>query len=274
MDVHLRRFLRDIRDYKLLSPEEERELLARKEAGSQDAREKLILCNLGLVINQARKFWSPGLRPGLDFMDLVGEGIVGLIRGIDRFKLNGNKLSTYVHHWIDQAIRRAIIKAPILNRTPTAWNRWKLLEKYLAENPQASADELADYLGCRRWEVQELFRLFGGRTSVWNEEGKERDFPDWQGQSSPVRKELLKWACKQLESTIDLLPEREAAIIRLRYGIDTFQPLTLEEVGRILGISRERVRQLQEAAEKKLREKYLHQLDFARQIFKLAGYQV
>jgi len=274
MDAHFRRFLKDIGKYKVLSPEEERELLAQKEAGSKDAREKLILCNLGLVISQAKKFWSPGLRPGLDFMDLVGEGIVGLIRGIDKFRLNGNRLSTYVHFWIDQAIRRAITKAPILNRTPTAWNRWKLLEKYLQENPQASVGELADYLGCHRWEVHELLRLFGGRVSAWDEEGKERDFPDWRGPSSSIRKELLKWACKQLESTIDLLPEREATIIRLRYGLDTFQPLTLEEVGKILGLSRERVRQLQEAAEKKLREKYFHQLDFARQIFKLAGYQV
>jgi len=274
MDAHLRRFLKDIRNYRTLSREEERKLLTEKEAGSKEAREKLILCNLALVINQAKKFWSPALRPGLDFMDLVGEGIIGLIKGIDRFKLNGNKLSTYVHYWVDQAIRRAIIKAPILNRTPTAWNRWKLLEKYLQENPDASAGELADYLGCRPWEIRELLRLFGGRASAWNEEGKERDFPDWQGQSSPVRRELLKWACKQLEATIDLLPEREAMIIRLRYGLDTSEPLTLEEVGRILNLSRERVRQLQEAAEKKLREKHYHQLDFARQIFRLAGYQV
>ncbi len=255
----LQLFLNEIRRYPLLTAAEEIELAKRIEQGDLDAKERMINSNLRLVVSIAKKYQGQEL----SLLDLIQEGIFGLIRAAEKFDWRkGYKFSTYATFWIRQAIQRGLANKARTIRIPVHIGQRERkivrtereLQAKLGREP--TDEEIAAAAELPLTQVEEVRDAARTVTSLDRPVGEEGDtsLRDLlEGDSPPVDQEVeLSLSEELLRRTIEELPETERRVIRLRYGIDGQDPQPLRETGRRLGLSAERVRQLESKALKRL----------------------
>ena len=261
LDDPVRMYLKEIGQVKLLSAEEEVELAKRVAEGDQDAKNKLTEANLRLVVSIAKKYSGRGLH----ILDLIQEGNTGLIRAVDKFDwTKGNKFSTYATWWIRQAITRAIadqartIRVPVhmvevINKA-TRCNR-KLVQE-LGREP--TVEEIAKELGLPVEKIIEANRTAADTLSLDTPVGDEEDtsigsFVEDERTPGPADATSNAMLAEALKEILDTLTEREADVLKMRFGMYDGRTHTLEEVGQIFGVTRERIRQIENKAIRKLR---------------------
>ena len=254
-------YLKEISKIPLLSFEEEKALAIRIANGDEEAVEEMVLHNLRLVVMVAKKYKGCGL----SLLDLIQEGNTGLIEGAKKFDLSkGYRFSTYATWWIRQKIGRALsnqsrnirIPAHIAELTSKIKRAYGPLTQQLGRTP--TEEEVAEYIGSDVDKVRVALDMSQATTSLDVPVGEDDDatIGDLQPDNSAVNPyhNLVADANKEIiNSVFDTLDEREANILKLRFGIDTDHPHTLAEVGEIIGVTRERVRQLEVKALIKLR---------------------
>jgi RNA polymerase primary sigma factor len=255
-------YLREIGREKLLTPEEEIRLAARIKRGDKAARERMITANLRLVVRLASDYANLGL----PLLDLVSEGNIGLMKAVERFDpQKGGKLSTYAAWWIKQSIKRALanqgrtIRVPVHQIEKIAKVR-RLIERLTAELGREPTDEeLADEVGLSGPQVSALKSSGIQPTSLDAPVGKDDgetlfgDMLSDEAAEDPLEYLEGKDARAMLGGVLKVLTARERDIIKLRYGLGGGRERTLEEIGTKLGITRERIRQIQMVALKKMR---------------------
>ena len=261
LDDPVRMYLKEIGQVKLLSAEEEVELAKRVSEGDQYAKNKLTEANLRLVVSIAKKYSGRGLH----ILDLIQEGNTGLIRAVDKFDwTKGNKFSTYATWWIRQAITRAIadqartIRVPVhmvevINKA-TRCNR-KLVQE-LGREP--TVEEIAAELNLPVEKIIEANRTAADTLSLDTPVGDEEDtsigsFVEDERTPGPADATSNAMLAEALKEILDTLTEREADVLRMRFGMYDGRTHTLEEVGQIFGVTRERIRQIENKAIRKLR---------------------
>lgn len=257
----VRQYLREIGRFPLLDAEEEIELAKRFEKKERRAKDKLIESNLRLVVSIAKKY----IGRGLSLLDLIQEGNQGLIRAVEKYDWRrGFKFSTYATWWIRQAITRAIadqartIRIPV-HMVETINKLYRTSQKLMQElGREPTPEEIGAELDLPPDKIREIFKISQETTSLEAPVGEEEesmlgDFIADESQLTPVdaaSKQLLK---DHLEEVLSTLSEREAKVLRLRFGIEDGTAKTLEEVGRVFGVTRERIRQIEAKALRKLR---------------------
>jgi RNA polymerase primary sigma factor len=255
-------YLREIGREKLLTPEEEIRLAGRIKRGDKAARERMITANLRLVVKLAADYANLGL----PLLDLVSEGNIGLMKAVERFDpQKGGKLSTYAAWWIKQSIKRALanqgrtIRVPVHQIEKIAKVR-RLIERLTAELGREPTDEeLADEVGLSGPQVSALKSSGIQPTSLDAPVGKDDgetlfgDMLSDEAAEDPLEYLEGKDARAMLGGVLKVLTARERDIIKLRYGLGGGRERTLEEIGTKLGITRERIRQIQMVALKKMR---------------------
>ena len=261
LDDPVRMYLKEIGQVKLLSAEEEVELAKRVSEGDQEAKNKLTEANLRLVVSIAKKYSGRGLH----ILDLIQEGNTGLIRAVDKFDwTKGIKFSTYATWWIRQAITRAIadqartIRVPVhmvevINKA-TRCNR-KLVQE-LGREP--TMEEIAAELGLPVEKIIEANRTAADTLSLDTPVGDEEDtsigsFVEDERTPGPADATSNALLAEALKEILGTLTEREADVLRMRFGMYDGRTHTLEEVGQIFGVTRERIRQIENKAIRKLR---------------------
>ncbi len=261
LDDPVRMYLKEIGQVKLLSAEEEVELAKKVAEGDQNAKNKLTEANLRLVVSIAKKYSGRGLH----ILDLIQEGNTGLIRAVDKFDWQkGNKFSTYATWWIRQAITRAIadqartIRVPVhmvevINKA-TRCNR-KLVQE-LGREP--TVEEIAKELNLPVEKIIEANRTAADTLSLDTPVGDEEDtsigsFVEDERTPGPADATSNAMLAEALKEILDTLTEREADVLRMRFGMYDGRTHTLEEVGQIFGVTRERIRQIENKAIRKLR---------------------
>ena len=261
LDDPVRMYLKEIGQIKLLSADEEVELAKRVSEGDQEAKNKLTEANLRLVVSIAKKYSGRGLH----ILDLIQEGNTGLIRAVDKFDwTKGNKFSTYATWWIRQAITRAIadqartIRVPVhmvevINKA-TRCNR-KLVQE-LGREP--TVEEIAAELNLPVEKIIEANRTAADTLSLDTPVGDEEDtsigsFVEDERTPGPADATSNALLAEALKEILDTLTEREADVLRMRFGMYDGRTHTLEEVGQIFGVTRERIRQIENKAIRKLR---------------------
>ena len=261
LDDPVRMYLKEIGQIKLLSADEEVELAKRVAEGDQVAKNKLTEANLRLVVSIAKKYSGRGLH----ILDLIQEGNTGLIRAVDKFDwTKGNKFSTYATWWIRQAITRAIadqartIRVPVhmvevINKA-TRCNR-KLVQE-LGREP--TVEEIAKELNLPVEKIIEANRTAADTLSLDTPVGDEEDtsigsFVEDERTPGPADATSNAMLAEALKEILDTLTEREADVLRMRFGMYDGRTHTLEEVGQIFGVTRERIRQIENKAIRKLR---------------------
>ena len=261
LDDPVRMYLKEIGQVRLLSAEEEVELAKRVAEGDQNAKNKLTEANLRLVVSIAKKYSGRGLH----ILDLIQEGNTGLIRAVDKFDwTKGNKFSTYATWWIRQAITRAIadqartIRVPVhmvevINKA-TRCNR-KLVQE-LGREP--TVEEIAKELNLPVEKIIEANRTAADTLSLDTPVGDEEDtsigsFVEDERTPGPADATSNALLAEALKEILDTLTEREADVLRMRFGMYDGRTHTLEEVGQIFGVTRERIRQIENKAIRKLR---------------------
>ncbi len=261
MDDPVKMYLKDIGRVPLLSSDEEIELAKRMAAGDMDARRTLAEANLRLVVSIAKRHVGRGMH----FLDLIQEGNMGLMKAVEKFDYErGYKLSTYATWWIRQAITRAIADQARTIRIPVHMVETihrqarvtRLLMQELGRDPYPS--EIAKEMGIPESRVIEIQKIAQDPVSLETPIGEEEDShlgdfivdENAQAPSDMVETSMLK---EQLIGVLDTLTPREEKVLRLRYGIDDGRPRTLEEVGKEFNVTRERIRQIEAKALRKLR---------------------
>jgi RNA polymerase primary sigma factor len=260
-DTAIKLYLREIGQVKLLTPDEEIQLAARIKKGDKKAREHMIKANLRLVVKIARDY--EGI--GLPLLDLISEGNIGLMKAVERFDpAKGGKLSTYGSWWIKQSIKRALANQSKTIRLPVhlvdkIYKMRRLAMKLQEELGREPTDEeLADELGMTAARVTQM-RLAAIRPASLDApigDDDSNNFSDVvqdENATSPYENLKDKTVTGMLQDMVQHLDEREATILRFRFGLDGGSEKTLEEVGEKFGVTRERVRQIQNLALKKLR---------------------
>ncbi|MGH3102873.1 MAG: RNA polymerase sigma factor RpoD [Gaiellaceae bacterium] len=256
----LRLYLREIGKVPLLTADQEVYLAKRIERGDMFAKTHMIEANLRLVVSIAKSY----LGRGLSFLDLIQEGSLGLIRAVEKFDYRkGYKFSTYATWWIRQAVTRAIADKARTIRIPVHMveklNKVVHIERQLVQRlgREPRPDEIAEELEMTTEEVREILRMAQLPVSLEKPIGEEEesslgDFvPDEQAES-PFDTASLSLRREDIENALASLPERERQVIELRFGLSGEQPRTLEEVGREFGVTRERIRQIENNTLKKL----------------------
>ena len=255
-------YLQEIGKIPLLTPAEEVELARRIHQGEEPARQKMIQSNLRLVVKIAHDY----VNFGLPILDLISEGNIGLIKAVERFDPDkGGKLSTYAAWWIKQSIKRALANQSKTIRLPVHLvdkiAKMRRLAMAMAEEfgREATDEEIAMEMGMPVNKVAHLKSVSVRPTSldapIGDDDGTE--FGDLVGDENainPFENLRSKSLVRDINNMVDQLEEREAEIIRLRFGLDGEKSKTLEEVGQIFNITRERVRQLQNMALSKMRK--------------------
>ena len=256
-------YLKEIGKYDLLKPEEEPILAQRILENDEEAKQRLINANLRLVVNIAKHYVGRGMQ----FLDLIQEGNLGLMKAVDKFDYTkGYKFSTYATWWIRQAITRAIADQARTIRIPVHMvetiNKMTRIQRQLVQDlgREPTAEEISDALegDLTPKRIREIQRIAMDPVSLETPIGEEDDshlgdFIEDKDNESPndyTTKQLLK---EELYSILKDLTDREERVIRLRYGLDDNRPRTLEEVGKEFNVTRERIRQIEAKALKKLR---------------------
>ena len=257
----VRMYLKEIGKVPLLSAEEEIELAKRMELGDQEAKKRLAEANLRLVVSIAKRYVGRGML----FLDLIQEGNLGLIKAVEKFDYRkGYKFSTYATWWIRQAITRAIadqartIRIPV-HMVETITKVKKVSSQLLHETGHdPSAEEIADKLEMPAERVREIMRIAQDPVSLETPIGEEEDshlgdfIPD-DDAPAPADAASLMLLKEQLNEVLSTLTDREAKVLRLRFGLEDGRSRTLEEVGKEFDVTRERIRQIEAKALRKLR---------------------
>lgn len=257
----VRQYLREIGRVPLLLAEEEVELAKRYEKADKRAKDKLTEANLRLVVSIAKKY----IGRGLTLLDLIQEGNQGLIRAVEKYDWRkGFKFSTYATWWIRQAITRAIadqartIRIPV-HMVETINKLYRISRRLMQElGRDPTPEEIGQELDMEPDRVREIFKIAQEVTSLETPVGEEEDsslgdFIADESQLSPVdqaSKQLLK---DHLDEVLSTLSDREARVLKLRFGLEGNKQMTLEEVGKVFGVTRERIRQIEAKALRKLK---------------------
>ncbi len=257
----VRMYLKEIGKIDLLVFEDEVRLAKEIEKGSRKARQALINANLRLVVSIAKKY----IGRGLTFLDLVQEGNQGLMRAVEKFDWRrGFKFSTYATWWIRQAITRAIADQAKTIRIPVhmvetinkVYKATRALTQKLGNEP--STEDIAKEVGITVEKVEEIYRISQHTTSLATPVGDDEDsflgdFIEDTTQPSPYEETSKEMLRESIEAVLDSLDDREAKVLSYRFGLLGETPKTLEEVGRIFNVTRERIRQIEAKALRKLR---------------------
>ena len=260
-DDPVRMFLKEIGKVPLLTAEEEVELAIRMSQGDEEAKRRMTEANLRLVVSIAKRHVGRGML----FLDLIQEGNLGLIKAVEKFDYTkGYKFSTYATWWIRQAITRAIADQARTIRIPV--HMVETINKVIRVSRQLlqelghdpSAEEIAAEMGMPVEKVREILKIAQEPVSLETPIGEEEDshlgdFIEDQNVSAPQDAATFTMLKEQLLGVLDTLTPREEMVLRLRYGIDDGHPRTLEEVGKEFGVTRERIRQIEAKALRKLR---------------------
>ncbi|MCC6318655.1 MAG: sigma-70 family RNA polymerase sigma factor [Gemmatimonadaceae bacterium] len=257
----LDQYLRDISAYPLITRDEEVALAQSIRAGDQEALDKLVRSNLRFVVSVAKKYQNQGV----SLSDLINEGNLGLIRAAHKFdETKGIKFISYAVWWIRQAILQAlaeqsrIVRVP-LNRAGTLHRIGKRANMLLQElGREATHAEIADGMDISEEEVAKTMSISQAHLSLDapltpGEDNKLLDYLPDNLNPTPDEQTFEKALTESIEEALGSLKEREAKILRLYFGLDGEEPMTLEQIGALLGITRERVRQIKEKALSRLR---------------------
>jgi RNA polymerase primary sigma factor len=256
----LRLYLREIGKVQLLTADQEVTLAKRIERGDMGAKTAMTEANLRLVVSIAKGY----LGRGLSFLDLIQEGSLGLIRAVEKFDYRkGYKFSTYATWWIRQAVTRAIADKARTIRIPVHMveklNKVVHIERQLVQRlgREPSPEEIGEELEMTTEEVREILRMSQLPISLEKPIGEEEDsslgdFVEDEAAESPYDTAQLMLRREDVANALNALPRRERAVIELRYGLLGGEPRTLEEVGRAFGVTRERIRQIENNTLKKL----------------------
>ena len=258
----VRMYLKEIGKVPLLSADEEIELAKKMEQGDEEAKKKLCEANLRLVVSIAKKYVGRGML----FLDLIQEGNLGLIKAVDKFDWRkGYKFSTYATWWIRQAITRSIADQARTIRIPVHMvetinkliriNR-QLLQEYGRE---PSPEEIAKEMEIPEEKVREIMKIAQEPVSLETPIGEEEDshlgdFIEDENVPAPAEAAAFSMLKEQLFDVLSTLSEREQKVLRLRFGLDDGRPRTLEEVGKEFDVTRERIRQIEAKALRRLRQ--------------------
>ena len=257
----IREYLKEIGSIPLLTQEQEQELAKRKALGDLHAGQKLVEANLRLVVSIAKRYTGRGM----SFLDLVQEGNIGLMKAVEKFDYTkGYRLSTYATWWVKQSVTRALADQSRTIRLPVhmveAVNRVRRAQRMLAVRlgREPSNEEIGKEIGMSEKRVTELMQSSGDtvslETPVGDEDGSNLgDFVADDSNASTEEKAESVFLREEIEQMLQGLNPREREVIILRFGLESGHPLTLEEVGKRFKVTRERIRQIETAALRKLR---------------------
>ena len=261
VDDPVRMYLKEIGKVPLLSPDDEIELAKKIELGDEEAKKKLAESNLRLVVSIAKRYAGRGMQ----LLDLIQEGNLGLIKAVEKFDYRkGYKFSTYATWWIRQAITRAIADQARTIRIPVHMvetiNRLVRTQRQLVQKlgREATPEELAKELDMPVDRVRDIMKISQDPVSLETPIGEEEDshlgdFIQDDHVEVPADAATYRLLHEQLMEVLSTLTEREQKVLRLRFGLDDGRPRTLEEVGRQFNVTRERIRQIEAKALRKLR---------------------
>lgn len=257
----VRMYLKEIGKIPLLSTEEEIELAKKMELGDDEAKKRLAEANLRLVVSIAKRYVGRGMQ----FLDLIQEGNLGLIKAVEKFDYRkGYKFSTYATWWIRQAITRAIADQARTIRIPVHMvetiNRLVRTSRQLVQElgREPTTEEIAARMDILPERVREIRKISQDPVSLETPIGEEEDshlgdFIQDDNVAVPADQATFTLLHEQLMETLETLTEREQKVLRLRFGLDDGRPRTLEEVGKVFHVTRERIRQIEAKALRKLR---------------------
>jgi RNA polymerase primary sigma factor len=261
LDDHVRMYLKEIGRVPLLTAEEEVELAKLIEQGDDSAKRRLAEANLRLVVSIAKRYMGRGML----FLDLIQEGNLGLIKAVEKFDYRkGYKFSTYATWWIRQAITRSIadqartIRIPV-HMVETINKLIRVSRQLLQERGrEPTPEEIAEQMELPVERVREIMKIAQEPVSLETPIGEEEDshlgdFIEDQDAPAPAEAASFLMLKEQLEDVLDTLTAREERVLRLRFGLDDGRSRTLEEVGQVFGVTRERIRQIEAKALRKLR---------------------